>query len=92
MATILRLVSRILEYLATRAAPEAPRTLGPRLPPRPNPWRRLLARAVFRHRWAMQGQALRFSRNMPRHLDLHPARGLTIQGSRWGWREVRTTW
>ena len=55
-------------------------------------WQRMISRAIYRHRWAMQGMARRFSINMPRKLDHHPPVGLTLQGRRWGWREIRASW
>ena len=51
-------------------------------------WRRLLRRMVQNHCWAAQGFVLRCARNMPRRLDWHPPRGITMQGQRWGWREA----
>jgi hypothetical protein len=51
-------------------------------------WRRLLRRMVQNHRWAAQGFALRCAGSMPRRLDWHPPRGITMQGQLWGWREA----
>ena len=55
-------------------------------------WARLLELAKERHRWAMRGLAFKMSGDMPKRLDTRPPRGLTIQGARWGGRELGTHW
>lgn len=51
-------------------------------------WRRMLVRARFRHRWAAHGFALKCLLVPPKRIDSRAPRGLTIQGQRWGWREI----
>ena len=51
-------------------------------------WRRMLVRARFRHRWAARGFALKCLLVPPKRIDSRAPRGLTIQGQRWGWREI----
>ena len=51
-------------------------------------WRRMLVRARFRHRWAAHGFALKCILVPPKRVDTRAPRGLTIQGQRWGWREI----
>ena len=52
-------------------------------------WRRMVSRAAYRRKWATQGLALKFSLQMPKQLGHRAPTGLTMQGQRWGWREVR---
>ena len=55
-------------------------------------WSRLISKAQERHRWAMRGLALKWSRRMPKRIDTRAPTGLTIQGQRWGWREIAPFW
>ena len=86
LSELLRTVSALLCLLTSMAGSTSPRA------PSRDRWGLLLARAIARHRWAMQALALKWARNMPKSLDTRDPTGLTVQGQSWGWREIRTEW
>ena len=52
-------------------------------------WCYLIAKAIRNHRAAYRALAEMWSKNMPKRLDTKRPYGPTIQGQRWGWREIR---
>ena len=74
-----------------RAAPR-PKGQAPPQMAAAHRWQYFIERAIARHRWAWQGLALKWSKAMRRRLDTRRPTGLTIQGQRWGWREIRASW
>lgn len=82
-------------------APPAPRFASPaplyRRNHHGNRWKAMINKAVTKHRWAMHAQAQRYVadklRGSPwKELDTKKPTGLTIQGQRWGWREILSEW
>lgn len=55
-------------------------------------WTYLIEKAIKNHRAAFRAIAAKWAKNMPKHIDTRKPTGITIQGQRWGWREIRSAW
>ena len=55
-------------------------------------WCYLIGKAIRNRRAASRALAEMWSKNMPKRLDTKRPYGPTIQGQRWGWREIRSFW
>ena len=54
---------------------------------------RMIDKASARHAWSAKGRMLNYAKNgMPKQLDTQAPRGLTIQGQRWGHKEIASGW
>ena len=86
----------------TTGSAQKPPNRGKAPPPAPPPlsdhrpamrWCCLIEKVIKNHRAAYRALAEMWSKNMPKRLDTRrPCYGFTIQGQRWGWREIRSFW